>query len=225
LAPYASAGLAQRQAEPKPAEAAKEPVEAGQIKVEKPQIEEYEVNGGTLAEAAAQILPPEKWYEIEYQYQPKIENGVVTRVDVTVLTRIHLPRWVGSGWTHAPDIDKASWLAKVSRLGGGLEKWEDVGRLPAQFIGLDWATTPEPVKNAWRGMVQEMHNNEQKLLDLIRRRVLMLQKRLLGQPSDQHKAIFAQFLQDLAIEEAAYNQQREFGREQKIVLSLDNLIQ
>lgn len=217
--------LAQRQAGSKQAEAAKAPVEAGQIKIEKPQIEEYEVDGGSLAEVAAQVLSPEQWYEYTYQYQPKIEKGVVTKVDVTVQIKIHLPRWVGLGWTHAPDADKASWLAMVNRFSTGLQKWEEMGRLPVQFVGLDWATTPEAVKNAWRGMMQEMHNNEKKFLEITRRRVLVLQKRLLGQPGDQHKAIFTQFQQDLTVEEGAYNQQREFGREQKITLSVDNLVQ
>jgi hypothetical protein len=216
--------LAGRQTEQKQA-AAKEPVEAGQIKIEKPKIEEYEVSGNSLAEIANQLLPPERWYEYEYQYNPKIENGLASQVDITVIPTIHVPRWVGPGWANLSDVDKTAWVEMLKNLGGGLDKYDDVSKLPPQLLGLDWKKAPEAIKGEWKGILQEIQRGEEKQIDIIRRRVMVLQKRLLHQPADQLKAILDQFQKDVTLEEAAYSKQRQFGREQKINLSTAELIQ
>lgn len=207
------------------AEAANVPVEAGQVKIEKPEIEEYEVNGNSLAEVAGQVLPPEQWYEYEYQYNSKVENGVVTQVEVIVKTKIHLPRWVGASWEHATEVDKLAWLELLNRLVGDNEEYDDMGQVPRQWVGIDWETAPPALKNEWQGMLQELHSNEQTRLDIILRRVLILQQRLLNRPEDQINAIFDQFQQDLEVEEEAYNKQRAFGQDEKIILGTDVMIQ
>ncbi len=220
--------LAQRQAaeQAKQDEAtAKLPVDAGQIKVEKPEIEEYEVSGNSLAEISEQVLPPEEWYEYEYQYNPKVENGVITQIDVVVMTKIRLPRWVGAGWDNASEVDKLAWLQMVGALVGGEdEEYDDMGQLPQQWVGVNWEEAPEALKAEWRGMLQEMQSDEQRRLDMILRRMLVFQQRMLNQPENQVNTVVDQFLKDVEVEEEGYNKQREFGQIQHIVLNPDNLV-
>lgn len=213
--------LAQRQAatEKKP----EEPVETGQLKIEKPVIEEYEVNGNSLAEISDQILPPEKWYEDEYQYKPKVENGRVTQVDITIIPKIHLPRWVG-GWDRTSAENKAAWLKILKMLLGEGEKIEDLLELPHQWLGVDFKQARPELKGPWQALWQEKQNEERDHQDILRRRAMVLQQKMLNQPVDQLKAIFDLFQQSLKIEEAAYAEQTEFGQEQQITLSADEMV-
>lgn len=220
--------IAQRQAAQEADQAQKkadELVEAGQVKIEKPVIEEYEVSGNSLAEVAEQVRPPEEWYEYEYQYRPKVENGVVKQVDVTVLTTIHLPQWVGSGWDSAADADKLVWLQLLNGLVGEKDERDDETKIPQQWIGIQWDSAPERLKNEWQGMLQKMHNQEEHRLDAVVRRVFVLQQHLVGQPAVMLNDVFNRFQQDVADEETAYNQQREFGQTRKIMLNVSNLVQ
>lgn len=201
------------------------PVEAGQIKIEKPEIEEYEVQGGNLAEVSNQVLAPEKWYEYEYQYNPKVENGVTTQVDVLVKTKIRLPRWVGPGWEHASEMDKGMWLGLLKEVVGDEEEYDRMGETPQQWVGVDWDKAPERLKNEWRAMLQEWHSKEQSRLDIVLRRVMVLQQRMLNRPQEQLNTIFDQFQKDIEEEEEAYNKQRAFGQVQKIALSNQAMIQ
>lgn len=205
---------------------AKLPLDAGMIKVEKPEIEEYDVDGANAADAAEQLLPPEQWYEYEYQYNPKVENGKVVQVEIIVKVKIRLPKWVGAGWDNASDAEKLAWLGMLHNLAGNTdEEYEAMGQVPRQWAGMDWKQAPEKLKSEWQGLLQEMHSSEQKRLDIILRRLFVLQQRMLNRPEDQANTIFDRFLQDVAIEEEAYGKERIFGQEKKIALGTDVLMQ
>lgn len=203
---------------------AKEPVEIGQVKIEKPEIKGYDVTGTTLAEVSKQLLPPKKWYEYKYEYKPKLDKGVVTQVDVTVRLILHVPRWIAPGWTHAAEMDKKNWLEMLKTFAGGFDKYDEKGKLAQGWLGIDFEKAPETIKGPWQAMLQEMQQREMHLLDLIRRRVLILQQRLIRQPEDQLKVIFDRFQQDIELEEKAYNQDREFGKKPEIALSVEELV-
>lgn len=221
--------LAQRQTEQQAkgdnAQAAKEPVELGQVKIEKPEVKEYEVTGENLQQVSGQILPPEKWYEYEYQYNPKIENGVVTEVEVIVLITIHVPRWVGPGWERAADTEKMAWLKLLETLGVGEDKYEDVTELPKQWVGVDFSQAPDDLKGEWQKVLLEFQKNEKTPLDIALRRVLVLQQRLLAQPENRVKEIFGKFEEDVRKEEVAYKEQREVGQIQQVTLEREVLVQ
>ena len=214
--------LAQRQAANQQQDAAM-PVEVGQIKIEKPTIEEYEVSGNSLRDISNQLQPPDQWYEYEYQYAPKTENGKVTRIDVTVAITIHLPRWTG-GWDETPDEDKIAWLQILQLLTGDSDEYQGTTELPQQWLGLNWETAPDALKGEWLNMLQEMQTQEKGPGDITRRRAIVLQQRLFNRPEEKAQEIFDRFQQDAKIEEGAYNEQREFGQAQKIVLDQDTLI-
>jgi hypothetical protein len=220
--------IAQRQAEQKSdtdnEQAAKALVALGQVKIEKPEVKEYEVTGETLQQVSGQVLAPEKWYEYEYQYNPKVENGVVTEVEVIVLITIHVPHWVGPGWERAANAEKLAWLKLLETLGVGEDEYEDVTELPKQWVGVDFSQAPEDVKGEWQKMLLEFQKNEKTPLDIARRRVLVLQQRLLTQPENQVKEIFAKFEEDVKEEEVAYNEQRELGQLQLVTLEPDVLV-
>ena len=219
--------MAQRQAaqEKDQTQKDKEPVEIGQVKVEKPEIKPYEVTGESLHQAADQILSPEQWYEYEYQYSPKIENEVITQVEITVMITIHVPRWVGSGWDRASDVDKLAWLQMLQRLGASEDSHEEMGMLPRRWIGIDFSLAPDDLKGEWQKMLVEWQANEKGPVDIVRRRVMVLQQRLLKRPEAQIAEIFDKFLQDIEVEETIYKEEREPGQENKVILEPDALVQ
>jgi len=207
--------------------AAKAPVELGEIKIEQPKVEYYDVTGSSLLEVSRQLLPPGQWYEVEYHQTPKLEHGVVKQVDVEAAITIRLPRWIGSGWEHATDLDKMTWLDMLQSAEVELETDdEDVTPLPKKWLlGPAWEKAPDTVKGEWRAMLQALQTQEKSPLDIIRRRALVLQQRLINQPEKQVNAIADQFLKDLKTEQELYNRQTEFGRENKIALNASNMIQ
>ncbi len=218
--------LAQRQAGEQQ-NVTRTPVDVGRVKIEKPRIEYYEVTGGSLPEACSQVLPPEQWYQYEYRYTPKVENGKVTRVDVIVTVTVQLPRWVGPGWEHAPDADKVEWLAMLQALHiDPDDSYDDITRLPPQWLlGPNWEQAPDAVKGTWRAMLQALQIQEQGPVEIARRHAMVLQQRLLNQPEAQVRTIFDQFMKDLKIEQEAYSRQTEFGLEQKISLDIEIIVQ
>jgi hypothetical protein len=103
---------------------------------------------------------------------------------------------------------------------------EDVTTLPRKWLlGPAWEKAPDTVKGEWRAMLQALQTQEKSPLDIIRRRALVLQQRLINQPEKQVKAIADQFTKDLKTEQELYNRQTEFGRENKIALNASNMIQ
>jgi hypothetical protein len=72
-------------------------------------------------------------------------------------------------------------------------------------------------------MVQELQSQEQNSLDIVRRRAMALQQKMLNQPVERLKTIFDQFQKALEIEDEAYSEQREFGKKQEVSLSKDEL--
>ena len=216
--------LAQANKQANPRQDPQAQIEAGQVKVEKPRLEYHDVGGSSLAEVSAQLPPEGHWYEYEYRYTPQIKNGVVTRVDVTVVIILHLPRWV-SGWEQASDLDKARWLELLQSLEADQPAYEDKTALPQRWLGLDGAKAPQGAKGEWQGMLQTLYNREEKHLDIIQRRALVLQQRLLNQPGMQVKAIFDQFMKDVKLEEETYDRQTKLGRKQKVTLSPSVMVQ
>jgi hypothetical protein len=218
--------LTQREGEDKE-KAAKAPVELGEIKIEQPKVEYYEVSGSSLPEVAGQLLPPDQWYECEYRQTPQLEHGVVKQVDVEVTMTIRLPRWTGPGWEHATDRDKMAWLEMLQTVAlDPEEEYEDVTTLPKKWLlGPGWEEAPQAVKGEWRAMLQALQTQEKSPLDIARRRAMVLQQRLINQPEKQVKAIADQFMKDLKIEQELYNRQMEFGQENEIALNATSMIQ
>jgi hypothetical protein len=224
--------LVQRQAKQEQAGAgqppakAKEPAEVGEIKIEKPKIEYYEVSGDNLPQVTNQLLPPGKWYEYQYQYKPKFENGVVTRIDIVVVVTLRLPRWVGQGWQHATDADKADWLKLLETMQGKEDEYQDITELPSQWLlGPGWKQAPEQVKKEWQAMLLKSQTEERSYLDIARRRALVLQQRMFHQPADMILAIFDKFMKDLKIEQEKYIAQMKPGQPQPVSLGADVIVQ
>ncbi len=221
----ASSGASKQEAQGQEQEkASKTRVEAGKVKVERPVIEYYDVGGSSLAEAARQLLKDGKWYEHEYKYVPKVVDGVVTRVDIIVTITLRLPRWTGQGWLEASPADKITWLTMLAQEQMAPETFEEVIRLPGHWLGVDWKKAPDPLKGEWREMLQAMQKQEQGHVDVILRRALVLQQRMLKQPEKQVKAIFALFEQNLKVEREVYDRQTTFGQKSKISLGSNAML-
>ena len=200
-------------------------VEVGQIKIEKPEIKEYEVTGESLDQVTNQILPAEQWYEYEYEYDPKVENEAVTQVDVAVRITLHLPLWVGPGWERASDLEKMAWLEMLKSFGNAEDEQEAETLLPQQWLGVNWEQAPEALKAEWLKMMLEFQTEERTPLDIAHRRAVVLQQRLINQPEENIKEIFDKFWEDLEQEETAYNEEREPGQIQQITLEPDTMVQ
>ena len=217
--------LAQRQAEEQE-KAAKTPVEVGEVKIEQPKIEYYEVTGESLIQVSQQILPPGEWYEVDYKPEPKLENGTVSQVDITVQITLKLPQWTGPGWEQATDLDKMTWLEMLETMMiDPDEADEEVTTLPQQWLlGPGWAQAPQAVKGEWQAMLQSLQSREQSPLDAVRRRALVLQQRLLKQPEQQIKTIVDQFMKEVKVEQEMYSRQLEFGQVQDISLGANTMV-
>ncbi len=215
----------QRQVEAEdPEKLAKIPVEVGEVTVEAPKIEYYDVQADSLADLLEQAQEKKDWQQEQYEYALKAEEGVVTEVNVTVVPILKLPRWTGPGWDAAADVEKLEWLKILESLGIEEYEYEDVNNLPSSLVGLNWETAPDVLKNQWQVMLQTMHGEELRHLDIIHRRVLTLQRRLFKQPEAEAKARFDQFLKDLKIEEMAYHKEEMFGQQEKISLGVDLMV-
>jgi hypothetical protein len=203
----------------------KAPVTVGQIKIERPKIEYYDVRGETLLDVSKQVLKDGEWYEYEYEYDVKSEKGVVTQVDVTVSPTLRLPRWRGPGWEQASDREKVEWQRLLSVMEVPPEKFEDETELPTVWLDPNWEAVPDTVKGEWRAMLQSMQGEEKGHIDVIHRRALVLQQRMLGRPDGQVSEIFDQFLKDLKVERDKYNRQMKFGVKKKISLEASAMVQ
>ena len=201
-------------------------VKLGEIEIEKPKIEFYDVTGSNLHEVSEQLLTNGKWYEYQYEPRHQADKGTVNRVDVTVHITIHVPRWTGDGWESASLADKAEWLKLLQSLDVGGEKAATiVTELSSTWLGVDIEALPDALKGTWQGMMQEMQVHELGPLSTARRRALVLQRRLYGQPANLVKAIVEQFNRDLQVEERAYGQQMEMGQRKTISVGANILIQ
>lgn len=204
----------------------KELVKAGEIKIEQPVVEYYDVTGNNLVEVSRQLLQEGKWYEYDFTYDTKVEDDVVTRVDVTISTVLHLPRWTGPGWEQATEGDKAQWTRLLQFVEQDQEdEYEDEGLIPAQWVGVDWEEVPDKVRGEWRSLLQTTQAQEHSRVQLLQRRAMVLQQRLLNLPENQIKEVYDQFLKDLKIEEDAYARQVKFGKQERVSLSTDALLQ
>jgi hypothetical protein len=88
-----------------------------------------------------------------------------------------------------------------------------------------WEDAPNALKTDWRAMLQDFQDQEETLLDTLRRRALVLQQRLLNQPENGVNAIFDEFMDDLEDEEKEYERQREVGEEPDISLGGNVILQ
>jgi hypothetical protein len=203
----------------------KSQVKVGQIEIEKPEIEHYDVTGNTLREISGQLLPDGKWYEYRYEPVYKAENGTINRVDITVHVTIHVPRWTGDGWESASNADKAEWLRLLQSLEITTEKESvDATLLPRAWLGVEIDALDDQLKSTWKGMMQEMQAQELSPLSTARRRALVLQQRLYGQPESQFKAIVDRFNKDLEIEKEAYGKQMQMGERNEVSVGASALL-
>jgi hypothetical protein len=200
-------------------------VTVGQIKIEQPKIEYYDVSGNTLLDVSKQVLEGGEWYEYEYEYDAKSEKGVVTQVDVTVSPTLRLPRWRGPGWEQASDREKVEWQRLLSVMEVSSEKFEHETELPTVWLDPNWEAVPDTVKGEWRAMLQSMQGEEKGHIDVIHRRALVLQQRMLGRPEGQGNEILDQFLKDLKVEREKYDRQTKFGEKKKISLEASAMVQ
>lgn len=94
------------------------PPAQGQVTVEEPTVDTYDIAGTTLAIVAKQ-LDPKEWGRCTYNYDYSYEtaaNGRVTKVDVTLHLTIRLPRWQGKGYDQASAAAKEEWLRMLTAL-------------------------------------------------------------------------------------------------------------
>lgn len=100
----------------------------GQVTIEEPTVEYYDVGGSTLAEVATQ-LDPDEWGHCAYSYKMSYEttNGKATKVDITLKLAIRLPRWQ-RGWGKASDAAKAEWTNMLEALEAHEEQHADIAR-------------------------------------------------------------------------------------------------
>jgi predicted secreted Zn-dependent protease len=207
-------------------DAKKAPVSVGQIKIERPKIEYYDVTGSSLAEVSKQLLKSDEWYEHEYDYDIKAKDGVVAEVDITVTTTIKLPRWQGPGWAQASDRDKVEWLRMLTAMEVDPNaKFEKDSGIPAMWLDPNWESVPETIKGEWRAMLQLMQRDEKGYPDTVRRHAMVFQQRLFGRPEGQVKSIADQFLKDLKVEREKYDRQIKFGENKKISLETSAMVQ
>lgn len=204
---------------------AKSQVKVGQIEIEKPEIEHYDVTGNSLREISEQLLPDGKWYEYEYEPVYKADKGLINRVDITVHVTVHVPRWTGDGWESASNADKVEWLRLLQSLEIKTEKESvDDTLLPRAWLGVEIDTLDDQLRSMWKGMMQEMQSQELSPLSTARRRALVLQQRLYGQPENLFKVIVDRFNKELKIEEQAYAQQMEMGQQKKVSVGASALL-
>jgi hypothetical protein len=207
-------------------EAQQVPVGLGKIKIERPKIEYYDVTGTSVREVADQLLKNDEWYEYEYKYALKVENGVVVEVNVLVIPTIKLPRWEGPTWQQSSDRDKSEWLKMLAAMDIDPSlKIEEDSALPGLWLDPDWETAPKSVKGEWREMLQAMQKEEEGYADILMRHAIVLQQRMYGQPESQVKSIFDQFLKDLKKEREKYDRQMEFGKRKRISLEASAMVQ
>jgi|GEM_PF-3063464 len=100
----------------------------GQVTIEEPIIDYYDVGGSTLA-AVATELDSDEWGRCAYSYEMSYEstNGKATKVDITLTLTIRLPRWQ-QGWSNASDAAKAEWNKMLEALGVHEEKHAEIAR-------------------------------------------------------------------------------------------------
>ena len=222
-----SAAPVQRQSEEEQKEEeAQQPPSIGEIKIEKAEVEYYDIQGETIDEVVRQIQDDRNWYQYKYEYQPKIKDGLVTQVDIRVLTKIRVPRWIDLDWQKATNSERERWLQILESFPIHDDKFEDETELPQQWLlGPAWKDAPDALKNSWRGLLQSMQIREENLVETIRRRAITLQKRLVNQPETQVKEVLDKFIKEVQLEQEQYNRQREPGRRQKVSLNVSALVQ
>lgn len=205
---------------------AREPTPIGDIKIEKAEVEYFDIRGETIDEVVRQLQDDRNWYQYKYEIKPRIEEGQVIEVDVRVLTKIRVPRWMDLDWDKAPNFEREHWQRVLESFPVHEDKFEDETELPRQWlIGSGWKDAPDTLKNSWRGVLQSMQNREEHLIETVHRRAMTLQKRLMNQPETQVKEIFDRFIKDVQQEQEQYQRQREPGWEKKVSVNASTLVQ
>jgi hypothetical protein len=221
-----SAPVQRQSEEEQKEEEAQQPPSIGEIKIEKAEVEYYDIQGETIDEVIRQIQDDRNWYQYKYEYQPKIKDGLVTQVDIRVLTKIRVPRWIDLDWQKATNSERERWLQVLESFPVHDDKFEDETELPQQWLlGPAWKDAPDVLKNSWRGLLQSMQIREESLIETIRRRAMTLQKRLVNQPEAQVKEVLDKFIKEVEQEQEQYNRQRELGRRKKVSLNVGALVQ
>ncbi len=106
------------------------PPAQGQVTVEEPIVDTYDIVGTTLA-AVAKQLDPKEWgrctYDYDYIYETAA-NGRVTKVDVTLRLTIRLPHWQGKDYDQASAAVKEEWQRMLTALETHEDGHADIAR-------------------------------------------------------------------------------------------------
>ncbi len=216
----------EQQAEAENEQDNKEALEVGDIEIKKPKIEYYDIKAATLEQAIAEIEDPEEWYEFEFEYDTDTENDIIIKANITIEVKIRVPRWTGPGWEDAMPTEQGRWQEMMAAFQIYDDEYDDTSELPQSvLLGPAWEDAPDALKTEWRSMMQDIQDQEEGLLDLVYRRSLVLQQRLLNQPEKETNTIFDQFIEDLKKEEDEYDRQRDVEKEPEISLSENVLVQ
>jgi len=135
LDPNSAQAIVQNALQRQEEEVAEQAPANGEVTIEEPTVETYDVTGATLAEVAQQ-LDPNEWGRCTYQfaYSYEITNGRATKVDITLTLTIRLPRWQGEGWNQASDGAKAEWNRMLEALRSHEDAHAEIARRGAPLI-------------------------------------------------------------------------------------------
>lgn len=204
-----------------------EPLEAGEILIDKPDIKTYTVGGKTVDEAISQIKPPDQWFETEYNVKTETDdNNRITKADIKINFTIYVPEWVGHGRDNASPQDEAKWQQSLSSLQIFEDKMDEDGELARPLLlGELWEKAPDDLKKPWLELLEVMHEEEEGHPSTLYRRGTLLQQRLLNQLGDQEDQVISEFVKNVEDEEAEYTKKREIGSLEQIQLTKAKLAQ
>ncbi len=90
-------------------------------------------------------------------------------------------------------------------------------KLPKWIKGRKTSTA---AKKEWDRMLKSLIIHEQGHVDIAKKWAPVLQKRLLGQQKERHKAIWDKFIQDVQEEQNKYDEDTKHGQTQGVYLDL-----
>ncbi len=140
--------------------------QTGQVSIEDPQIEEYEVTGKTLADVGGQ-LDPEEWgrcrWTVDYDYDAA--NGKATKVNITLHLKIRMPRW-GAGYDGASPAARQEWQRMLTALRKHEDGHADIARKWAPIFKDRMLGQPEgSLKGKYQKALDDLNKEEKKFDD------------------------------------------------------------
>lgn len=179
-----------------------DPIEVGDISIEEPNVETYDVTGETAAEAITQIRSPDEWFKVE-KFDYKLEtnpDGTVEEVHIEVKeVTVYVPEW--TSFDDADVFNQSQWLQAVGPFNEYyiFDELEHPGAIPMIAVGANFQGDDPPegdVKDIWKDFLEDVHDKEETLRDMIYRQVLTAQQRLLGQPEGKAATILDEIFKD-----------------------------